>query len=143
MSKNDLVSVFSALSKKLPRLPNSPIPVQQVVTLYSEIANYYRVREEEITKREAIRRASETEIARIRANADLLREYFQLAFAERRENFDRAFAILEEAIQSGNNQQVEAALSIILQLVKESPIKQAAEIVQRAKNLGEGEIIDI
>lgn len=138
MSKKNLVSAFPKLAKKLPSLPN--MPAQQVITIYSEIVNYYRFREEQITRREEIKRASETEIARIRANADLLREYFQLAFAERGKNFDRAFGILEEAIQSDNNQQVEAALTIILQLVKESPIKQAADIVQRA---GRGEIIDI
>lgn len=104
---------------------------------------YLQHRESEITKRVEIQKYAEIEIADIREKAQLLRDYFSMSFSERRENFDRCFKMLDEGISSNNNQQIDAALSLIVTIIKESPIKQAAEVMQQMKNRSNSEIIDI
>jgi len=126
------------------------IPGQNLVSLLQvpvsaarEIFGFYQLRETEKTKRTEIKCNSDKEIAAIRENAQLLRDYFDKAFAERRENFDRFFQMLDAGLSSGNNQQIDTALSLIVTMIKESPLKQAAEIMQQVKNRTQGQIIDI
>jgi hypothetical protein len=66
-----------------------------------------------------------------------------MIFAERRENFDRSFNLLEAGLAKWDDRQIEAALSVILTLVKESPIRQAAEVVRAIKDRKGGDIIDL
>lgn len=104
---------------------------------------YFQHREVEITKRIEIQKKAEIEIANIREKAQLLRDYFVMAFSERRENFDRCFKMLDAGLSSENNQQIDTALSLIVTMIKESPLKQAAEVMQQLKNRSDGEVIDI
>ena len=104
---------------------------------------YLQHRETEITKRVEIQKNAEIEIANIREKAQLLRDYFEMAFSERRENFDRCFKMLDAGLSSENNQQIDTALSLIVTIIKESPLKQAAEVMQQLKNRSDSEIIDI
>jgi hypothetical protein len=105
--------------------------------------SYRQTCDVEETKRTAIRARAEIEITRLKEQAQLMRECFQTIFAERRENFDRSFNLLEAGLAKGDDRQIEAALSVILTLVKESPIRQAAEVVREIKDRKEGEIIDL
>lgn len=66
-----------------------------------------------------------------------------MSFSERRDNFDRCFNMLDAGLLSGNDKQVDAALSLIVDIVKESPLKQAANVMQQLKNRNEGDVIDI
>ncbi len=104
---------------------------------------YFQHREIEISKRVEVQKNAEIEIANIREKAQLLREYFLMAFSERRENFERCFKMLDAGLSCDNNQQIDAALSLIVTMIKESPLKQAAEVMQQLKNRSDGEIIDI
>lgn len=104
---------------------------------------YLQHRETEITRRVEIQKGAEIEIANIREKAQLLRDYFVMAFSERRENFDRCFKMLDAGLSCENNQQIDTALSLIVTMIKESPLKQAAEVMQQLKNRSDGEIIDI
>lgn len=104
---------------------------------------YLQHRETEITKRVEIQKDAEIEITNIREKAQLLRDYFVMAFSERRENFDRCFKILDVGLSSENNKQIDTALSLIVTMIKESPLKQAAEVMQQLKNRSDSEIINI
>jgi hypothetical protein len=105
--------------------------------------SYRQTREVEETKRIAIRARAEIEITRLKEQAQLMREYFQTIFAERRENFDRSFNLLEAGLAKGDDRQIEAALTMIVTLVKESPIRQAADAMRAIRERQEGEIIDL
>ncbi|TXI35727.1 MAG: hypothetical protein E6Q69_00925 [Aquipseudomonas alcaligenes] len=83
------------------------------------------------------------ELARIESQSKLLREYFSAVFTERKENFERSYFLLEQGLAKGDDRQIETALTMIVTLVKESPIKQAAEAMQQIKERQDGKIIDL
>jgi hypothetical protein len=144
--KSDLLNLAGDVAKKLPSKPPVPglvNPSGGLVAMLQAWHSYRQTREVEETKRIAIRAHAEVEIVRFREQAQLMRECFQMIFAERRENFDRSFNLLEAGLAKGDDRQIEAALSVILTLVKESPIRQAAEVVRAIKDRKGGEIIDL
>lgn len=116
---------------------------QGLLEIFEAHNRYLQHRETEITKRIEIEKNAEIEITKIRETTRLLRDYLEMAFSERRENIDRCFKMLDAGLSSGNSQQIDAALSLIVTMIKESPLKQAAEVMQRLKNRADGEIIDI
>lgn len=104
---------------------------------------YLSTREIEKTRRFEIQKLSEVELASIREQSAILQEYLQMTFIERRQNFDYCFSLLDKGLENDNQKQIEAALSIIVTTIKESPLKQAAEIMSKIKNRSSNEIIDI
>jgi hypothetical protein len=79
--------------------------------------------ETERTKRKAIEAQERMEIEKIRAQKELLREYFGEAFKERRENFDKLFDALDKGIESNNLELIAGTLGAIVDIAKSSPIK--------------------
>lgn len=120
-----------------------PNPVQIIKEIAGAVSEYQKVREQEKTRRAQIRAEAKVAIERIRAQANLLREFFGMLFAERRENFERSFALLEEGLREGNNQKIEVALAMIVTLVKESPLRQAEALVQKIRERKEKEMIEL
>ena len=118
-------------------------PVQGFVEVVQAWQQYLRIKETEKTKRVEIRAHAQVEITNIREKTQLLRDYFVMAFAERRENFDRCFQLLDAGLNSGNDKQIDTALSLIVTVIKESPLKQAAEVMNQIRNRPEGKVIDI
>jgi len=104
---------------------------------------YLQLRETEITKRVEIQKNAEIEIANIREKSELLRDYFVMSFSERRENFDRCFQMLDAGLTNGNEKEIDSALSLIVTIIKESPLKQAADVMNQLRNRTGTEIIDI
>jgi len=144
--KGNLLSLAGDVAKKLPTKPPVPgliDPSAGLMAMVQAWHSYRQTREAEETKRTAIRARAEVEIVRFREQAQLMRECFQMIFAERRENFNRSFNLLEEGLAKGDDRQIEAALTMIVTLVKESPIRQAAEVIRAIKDRNEGEIIDL
>jgi thioesterase domain-containing protein len=144
--KTDLLSLAGEVAKKLPSKPPVPglvDPSRGLVAMLDAWQSYRQTREVEETKRTAIRARAEIEITRLKEQAQLMREYFQTIFAERRENFDRSFNLLEAGLAKGDDRQIEAALTMIVTLVKESPIRQAADAMRAIRERQEGEIIDL
>lgn len=105
--------------------------------------DYQKTLQSEETQREAIRAQASVEVERIRAQAGLLREYFDKVFLERRENFAHGFALLEAGFAKRDDRQIEAALTLIVTLVKESPIQQAAEVMKQIRNRKDDGIVDL
>jgi len=105
---------------------------------------YLQTKEMEKNKNGLIsKKNAEVEITNIREKAQLLREYFSMSFSERRENFDRCLSMMDAGLSSGNEKQVDAALSLMVTIIQESPLKQAAEVMRQLKNRTDNEIIDI
>lgn len=140
--KQDLILLAKEAAKKLPKT-SSGDPSAGLLSLVNAWQSYQQVCQQEKTRRAEIRARAEVEIERIRAQADALRQFITETFAERRENFNRFFAQLEEGLHTGNDRQIEVALTLIVTQIKESPIRQAAEVMRQIRERKPGEIIDL
>lgn len=132
----DLLALADEASKKLSALPRTatvPDPTLTLRSLVQSWREYKQVCEVEQTKREAIRADAKVAIRRLEMEAQVLREYFAQCFAERRDNFERAFALLQSGLAKGDEKAMEAGLTVILTLVRESPLKAAAEAMQQIR----------
>lgn len=102
------------------------IPVVDAFAALREIVaaahEYGLLREEEQTKRAAIRAAEHVEVDRIRAAEKILRLYFERVFAERKQNSEEMFARLDQAMDSGDPQMVHAVVRGIVDLAQASPL---------------------
>lgn len=140
--KQDLILLAKEAAKKLPKT-SSGDPSAGLLSLVNAWQTYQQVCQQEKTRRAEIRARAEVEIERIRAQADVLRQFIAETFAERRENFNRFFVQLEEGLHTGNDRQIEVALTLIVTQIKESPIRQAAEVMRQICERKPGEIIDL
>jgi hypothetical protein len=84
----------------------------------------------ESTKRERLRTYRETEVARIKAAADELRNYLNLEFAARRSVYEGLFARLDRALDEGNNEALHEVVVGIVDLAKTSPLAALGDLSQ-------------
>lgn len=106
----------------------------QVVSAAQECIKVHQI---ESTKRQAIDRATEAELKRIKAAEDTLREYFQQVFAERRRNFEALFVRLDEALLQFNSEAVTAVLGSIVDIARTSPIAELGDLSELRAALGD------
>lgn len=99
--------------------------LRAVVEAYSE---YKIVAEEERTKRRGIEAWEKTTIAQIKANRDTLIKYLESSFDERANNFRFLFEKVDQAIATGDNNQLTLALHSITEIAKSSPFKDLADL---------------
>ena len=66
--------------------------------------------------------------AQIEAQRDCIIQYLERSFDERSENFRRLFAVVDQAIAAGSNEQLALALHSITELAKSSPFKELANL---------------
>ncbi|MDZ8106621.1 MAG: hypothetical protein RM338_13515 [Nostoc sp. DedQUE12a] len=99
--------------------------LQQVVLAYTD---YLKVAEEEQTKRRNIDAWEKETITKINAQRDLLMAYLDRSFDERAKNFHALFAVVDNAIASGNNEQLALTLNSITEIAKSSPFKELANL---------------
>jgi hypothetical protein len=99
--------------------------LQQMVSAYTE---YLAIAEVERTKRRDIEAWEKEAITRINAQRDLLITYLDRSFDERAENFRALFGVVDDALLSGDNQQLALALNSITEIAKSSPFKDLANL---------------
>ncbi|PHJ58828.1 hypothetical protein VF14_06980 [Nostoc linckia z18] len=99
--------------------------LQQVVLAYTD---YLKVAEEEQTNRRNIEAWEKETITKINAQRDLLMAYLDRSFDERAKNFHALFAVVDNAIASGNNEQLALTLNSITEIAKSSPFKELANL---------------
>ena len=99
--------------------------LQQIVSAYAE---YKIIAEQEQTKRREIDAWEKEAIAKINAQREFLMAYLDRSFDQRAENFRALFAVVDSAIASGNNEQLELTLNAITEIAKFSPFKELANI---------------
>jgi hypothetical protein len=95
---------------------------QALTIIVSSLKEYALVREEEKTKRRAIEAREKIEIAKIKANEELLLTYMRHSFAERAEEFRRLFNSLDKAQETGDTETLGQVLQAVVALAKESPL---------------------
>ncbi|MFW9260974.1 hypothetical protein [Nostoc sp. CALU 546] len=99
--------------------------LQQMVSAYTD---YLKVAEQEQTKRREIDAWENETITKINAQRELLMAYLDRSFDERAENFRALFAVVDNAIASGNNEQLALTLNSITEIAKSSPFKDLANL---------------
>jgi hypothetical protein len=99
--------------------------LQQMVSAYTE---YKIIAEQEKTKRREIDAWEKETITKINAQRELLMVYLDRSFDERAANFRALFAVVDNAIASGNNEQLALTLNSITEIAKSSPFKDLANL---------------
>lgn len=88
------------------------------------------VYQEETSKRRRLDAYQETEVKRIKEASDRLREYFDLAFAERRAVYEEMFARLDRALDQENNEALHSIVLGLVDLAKTSPLANMGDLAQ-------------
>ncbi|MEH1831886.1 MAG: hypothetical protein V7L29_07395 [Nostoc sp.] len=99
--------------------------LQQMVSAYTE---YNIIAEQEKIKRREIEAWEKETITKINAQRELLMVYLERSFDERAENFRALFAVVDNAMASGNNDQLALTLNSITEIAKSSPFKDLANL---------------
>lgn len=121
--KNILMSIFSK-SKLTPQQA-----FEGLIIMFADVVKEnHKVTEEETTKRHNITAMKEFEIEKIQAQKEVLKDYFEKTFAERRINFDKMFDALDKGIESNNLELIQLSLGSIVEIAKDSPLKQVEKL---------------
>lgn len=99
--------------------------LNEVVQAWTE---YLKIAEEEKTKRRDIEAWEKVTLAEIKAKRDFLVGYLEHSFDERTQNFQSLFQTVDQAMLSGDNQQLGLALHTIVELAKSNPFKDLADL---------------
>ena len=87
----------------------------------------------DIAKIEAER---ERAVAIIQAKRDLMTAYFEQAYAERERTFDKGFELLDHAIETGNMDVLNGALTVIVKTIESSPLADFASFNKAIQDPG-------
>ena len=99
--------------------------LKEIVSAYTE---YKTIAQQEQTKRRGIEAWEKVTVANINAQRDFLMAYLDRSFDERAENFRALFSVVDQAIASGNNDQLALTLNSLTEVAKSSPFKDLANL---------------
>ncbi|MGB3520649.1 MAG: hypothetical protein WBA50_04155 [Mycobacterium sp.] len=89
-----------------------------------------KVSQIESTKRASIRAYEKTEVARIKGAEAVLKDYFEQIFAERRATFEELFTRLDQALDAGNGEVINAVVRGIVDIAQSSPLADLGNLGQ-------------
>ena len=123
--------IKKATSQILKNSDKVAVPSGAASDLFNAWIDYKKIREVEVTRREQISADRDVKLAAIRESADVLRMLINETFEERANNFERYFALLERGFENDNDKEINAALAMIVEQTKVSPMGQAAQLVNQ------------
>lgn len=106
-----------------------------LTSMVNSTTEYLRIREEETTKRDRLQTYAELEMEKIRAAESVLSDYFGQVFRERRQVVDDLLTRYDDAVKSGDSRLAQTALQGIVDVAKESPLKDLGDLGQIRKAL--------
>ncbi len=92
--------------------------------------DYIKVVEQEKTKRRDIEAWEKTKLAAINAHREVLMDFLDRSFDERKKNFNKLFHALDKAMNAGNLAAISLLVENIVDLAKSSPFKDLASVAQ-------------
>ena len=98
-------------------------PLDVIREICKTVVEYKIVVQQEKAKRDVIKAERATALERIKAQREILLDYLRRSFDERRENFEALVERLDDAIASGNTDQMAFLLQTIVQLAQSSPFR--------------------
>ena len=93
------------------------------LAVLQEYFSYKKATEQEVTHRQEIISKREIAVTAILAQKEVIEKYFQLRFEERSSILSEFFTLLHHAINERDSTELDTALNGILDLVRESPLK--------------------
>lgn len=99
----------------------------QIVNAVSDAHHIHQV---ESTKRARLQAYEATEVARIKAGSEILRDYFDKVFTERRQVHKDLFERLDQALESGNTEALQAVTQGIVDVARSSPLANVGDLGQ-------------
>lgn len=100
--------------------------IEMLITSHKE---YKIIAEQERTKRQAIQAWKETRLAQIQSQKEILQNYLEYTFAERKLSISKMFDALDVAIQSNNLEMINVAIGSIVGIIQTSPLKQVDSLM--------------
>lgn len=99
------------------------------------------IHEKENTTRAKLHAYETTEAARIQAGQQLLSQYFDQVFVERRVLYEGLFQRLDAALERGDGETAHAALRGIVDIARESPLAQMGDLSQVRALLDDPDVV--
>ncbi|UPS13975.1 hypothetical protein J6320_21190 [Vibrio alginolyticus] len=109
--------------------------------LYNAFNDYTKVVEEEKTKRLASDNITKANIEGIRAQKDILLNAINLHHETNKQALDKMFDVVDSALESGDNQKLELALSAMVHITQNGNLQQISQLMRDVQN--PNQVIDI
>lgn len=116
-------SVQKVAGKTLTKLGKGVINNINPLDVLREYVDCKKAMEEEVTRREEIKAKRDVVVSAIQAQREMIESYFAHRFAERASALSGFFKLLEHAVDTLNDTELDAALNGILGVCKDSPLK--------------------
>lgn len=116
---------------------SSPAEVLSTIKAFTEAAtDAVKFCEVQETKREEIRANRDARIKQLEVQRDIIMNYLDHSFDERKYLFEEQFKIVDHALTTGNSEELALSLQNINDLAKSSPFKALADLgrVQNSLN---------
>jgi hypothetical protein len=115
--------------KKTPPIGKAPaVGIADVLAGIKTVAECVRDIQKERTEQTRLRESARVEVERIHAMRDVLLDYLDRSFDERRDNFRQLFERLDGAIEKDNVQLAAAVLDSVVKLADSSPFKALQDV---------------
>lgn len=124
------VTVKQLAVKGTKQLLNSVNPLDALNNIANHVGEWQKIKEEEKTKRHAISAQRDVMVERIRAERDAFVEVLRENYKERAEVYNRSFNALDRAIELGNVEAAQLAMTGILEQIKINPLPSFGEFKQ-------------
>jgi len=135
MGIKNLIKTGKKTTHKIPPL-NALEALESLKTLVNAATQNHKITEEQKTIRANIEAQKEIAIEEIRAKKEILLNYFENVFKERRENYKKLFDLLDKGIETNNFEMIQLATNGIVTIALDSPLKEL-EKFQSNNKIGE------
>jgi len=119
------------------------IPIPKVLNAYDGLKTLieaknenHRISEEQKTFRENIRANRDIEIERIKTQKEIMLNYFDNIFSERRNSYKKFFEMLDKGIETNNMELIKVASTHIVSIAMNSPLKDLEKFKSQNNELG-------
>lgn len=117
----------SALAGKATAVVDQATLLTDMVSAWREYKNTCEIQR---TERERIVADRDVRITAIREQAEIFRQLISETFKERAKNFDQFFDLLNQGFNAKDDKKINAALTMIVEQTKVSPMTEAARLIQ-------------
>ncbi len=122
MEKLPIKITEKTITKNLGKLSKSVLRNLNPLEVLLEYFEYKKTLDAQKTTRKAIQAKRDIAIKSIEAQKEILLDYFNKRFSERKDSLDKFFDVLDNAIKEKDDKQLDVALSGILGILKDNPL---------------------
>lgn len=122
MEKIPIKITEKAITKNIGKLSKSVLRNLNPLEVLHEYFEYQKTLDEQRTTRENINAKRDIAIKSIEAQKEILLDYFNKRFSERKDSLNKFFTVLDNAIKEKDDKQLDVALAGILGILKDNPL---------------------